>query len=127
MKLSIRSTSARWHGTSNSTQSGRADTTSIARATAVWAVSLVQELDQRLWLDGLRHVPPRLFATHFEPRFRRVVRGHHDDFGARPFFGQRGQHVQSVHFGIHTSRSIKCRSRRPGISTLLLRPSPTRR
>ena len=97
MKLSIRSTTARSHGTSNSTQSGRADTTSIAGRHRGLGQHLVQELDERLWLDGLRHVPPRLFADRPEQRFRRVVRGHHDDSRARPFLGQRGQHVQPVH------------------------------
>jgi hypothetical protein len=57
----------------------------------------VQELDERLWLDGLRHIPPRLFADRPEQRFRRVVRGHHDDSRARPVLWQRGQHVQPVH------------------------------
>ena len=107
MKLSIRSTTARSHGTSSSTQSGRADTTSIARATAVWASTSCRSSISACGSTGFatyRHACSRTALSSVSGVSSEVIT---TTRGRAPSLGSAASTSSPFIFGIHTSRSIR--------------------
>ena len=107
MKLSIRSTSARWHGTSSSTQSGRADTTSIAGATTVWASTSCRSSTSATGSTGFdtyRHACSRTTLSSVSGVSSAVIT---TTLGRPPSLGNAANTSSPFISGIHTSRSIR--------------------
>ena len=94
----MRSATSSEQGATSSTQSGRADATSIGRVVAAdWAST--SRTTATTWRRGdrLAHEAVGLIAEGAQQRVRGVVGGHHHDPGRHRDGPRLGQHLEAVH------------------------------